>query len=58
MQRNVTWQTSSECRRLLVPSGRILNNGSFMRKIENLEIFGSLLICLCFLPRSLIKNSN
>jgi hypothetical protein len=41
MQCNVTWQTSSEYRRLTVPSGRTLNYISFVRKIQILEIFGS-----------------
>ena len=44
MQRNVTWQTGSEYRRLTVPSGRTLNYISFMRKIQIPEIFGSPLV--------------
>jgi hypothetical protein len=44
-QRNVTWQTSSEYRRLTVPSGRTLNFVSFVRKIQIPEIFGSPLVC-------------
>jgi hypothetical protein len=43
-QRNVTWQTSSEYRRLTVPSGRTLNYISFVRKIQIPEIFGSPLV--------------
>jgi hypothetical protein len=46
MQCNVTWQTSSEYRRLTVPSGRILNYVSFVRKIQIPEIFGSPLVCI------------
>jgi hypothetical protein len=46
MQRNVTWQTSSEYRRLTVPSGRTLNYISFVRKIQIPEIFGSPLVHL------------
>jgi hypothetical protein len=44
MQRNVTWQTSSEYRRLTAPSGRTLNYISFVRKIQIPEIFGSPLV--------------
>jgi len=40
-QRNVTWYTSSEYRRLTSPSGRTLNYVSFVRKIQIPEIFGS-----------------
>jgi len=40
-QRSVAWQTSSEYRRLTVPSGRILSYVSFVRKIQIPEIFGS-----------------
>jgi len=43
-QRNVTWQNSSEYRRLTVPSGRTLNYVSFVRKIQIPEIFGSPLV--------------
>jgi len=43
-QRNVTWQTGSEYRRLTVSSGRTLNSVSFMGKIQIPEIFGSLLV--------------
>jgi hypothetical protein len=43
-QRNVTWQTSSEYRRLTVPSGRTLNYISIVRKIQIPEIFGSPLV--------------
>ena len=39
MQRNVTWQTSSEYRRLTLLSGRTLNYVSFVRKIQITEIF-------------------
>jgi len=41
MQRNVTWQTSSEYRMLTAPSGRTLNYISFVWKIQIPEIFGS-----------------
>jgi hypothetical protein len=44
MQCNVTWQTSSEYRRLTVPNGRTLNCISFVRKIQIPEIFGSPLV--------------
>jgi hypothetical protein len=44
MQCNVTWQTTSEYRRLTVPSGRTLNYISFVRKIQSPEIFGSPLV--------------
>jgi hypothetical protein len=47
-QRNVTWQSSSEYRRLTVPSGRTLNYISFMRKIQIPEIFGSPLVCIAY----------
>jgi hypothetical protein len=50
MQCNVTWQTSSEYRRLTVPSGRTLNHISFVRKIQIPEIFGSPLVCVIFRP--------
>ena len=40
-QRNVTWQTSSEYRRLTVLSSRTLNYFSFVRKIQIPEIFVS-----------------
>jgi len=43
-QRNVTWQTGSEYRRLAVPSGRTLNYVSFVRKIQIPEVFGSPLV--------------
>jgi hypothetical protein len=43
-QHNVTWQTSSEYRRLTVPTGRTLNYISFVRMIQILEIFGSPLV--------------
>ena len=43
-QRNVTWQTGLEYRRLTVPSGRTLNYVSFVRKIQILEIFESPLV--------------
>ena len=43
-QRNVTWQTDSEYRRLTVPSGRTLNYVSIVRKIQIPEIFGSPLV--------------
>jgi hypothetical protein len=45
-QPNVTWQTSSECRRLTVPSCGTLNYISFVRKIQIPEIFGSPLVRL------------
>jgi hypothetical protein len=44
MQCIVTWQTSSEYRRLTVPSGRTLNYISFVRKIQIPEIFVSPLV--------------
>ena len=40
-QRNVTWQTGSEYRRLTLLSGRTLNYVSFMRKVQIPEIFVS-----------------
>ena len=43
-QCNVTWQTSSEYRRLTVPIGRTLNYVSFVRKIQIPEIFVSPLV--------------
>ena len=45
-QRNVTWQTGSEYRRLTVPSGRTMNYVSFVRKMRLPEIFGSPLVQL------------
>jgi hypothetical protein len=39
-QRYVIWQTSSEYRRLIVPSGRILTYVSFVWNIQIPEIFG------------------
>jgi len=38
--KRVTWQTSSEYRRLAVPSGRPMNYVSFAQKIQIPEIFG------------------
>ena len=43
-QCSVTWQTSSEYRRLAVPSGRTLTYVSFARKIQIAEIFVSPLL--------------
>jgi hypothetical protein len=43
-RRNVTWHTSSEYRRLTVPTGRTLNYISFVLKIQIPEIFGSPLV--------------
>jgi hypothetical protein len=38
--KSVTWQTSSEYRRLVVPSGRALFYAPFVQKIQIPEIFG------------------
>ena len=54
-QCDVTWQTSSECHRLTVPSGRILNYVCFMRKIQNPEIFGPCSYVCAFCPVHWLK---
>ena len=43
-QRSVTWQASSEYRRLAVPNDRTQNCVSFARKIQIPKIFGSPLV--------------
>jgi hypothetical protein len=56
MQRNVTWQTSSEYRRLTVPSSRTLNYISFVRKIQIPEIFGFPLVYHDFPHNALLEE--
>jgi len=43
-KRNVKWQTSSQYRRLAIPSDRTLNYVWFARKIQIPEIFVSSLV--------------
>jgi hypothetical protein len=56
MQCNFTWQTSSEYRRLTVPSGRTLKYISFVRKIQIPEIFGSTLVYVALFGSSRVYS--